>query len=624
MVKISVFKSGGFPMTAKTKHAAIFLAIFLLWIKTYIVSKVSFTLPADHFLQEILLFLNPLSFLVLYFSFAYFTSPSKRRKVIIWMSFIYSFILYANVVYYRFFTDFLTIPVLFQTKNVGDIGNSVYELVYVTDLFFFADLIVLAYLLKKPLWQSDHSIKTKERRKFFAYGLAILAVHLILAEVNRPQLLTRTFDREILVKSLGTFNYHLYDIMLQSKSSMQKALASNIDAEEILHKLNKETENNPELYGVAKGKNLIVISLESTQNFVLNYEINGEEVTPFLNELAESSYYFSDFYHQTGQGKTSDSEFLLDNSLYPLPRGAVFQTHPLNEYNAMPEILKANGYYSAVFHGNNKSFWNRDVMYKTMGYDQFFSEEYYKVTDENTINYGLKDIPFFHQSIPYLKDLPQPFYARMITLTNHHPYLINAEEQWVEPYPVDDGTVSRYFTTVRYADEALKQFFNELKTSGLYENSVVVVYGDHYGISERHQEAMADVLGKASITAYNQVELQQVPLFIHIPGEKGKVMETVGGQIDLKPTLLHLLGIEAKDDVHFGTDLFSKDHDELTILRNGSFVTKDFIYTSETCYIKPFGAPVDPSKCEPYMEKAKEELDQSDQIIYGDLLRFLK
>jgi lipoteichoic acid synthase len=611
-------------MTAKTKHAAIFLAISLLWIKTYIVSKVSFTLPADHFLQEILLFFNPLSFLVLYFCFAYFSSPSKRRRIILWMSFIYSFILYANVVYYRFFTDFLTIPVLFQTKNVGDIGNSVYELVYVTDLFFFADLFVLAYLLKKPLWQADHSIKTKERRKVFAYGLGILAVHLILAEVNRPQLLTRTFDREILVKSLGTFNYHLYDIMLQSKSSMQKALASNLDAEEILHKLNKKTANNPELYGIAKGKNLIVISLESTQNFVLNYEINGEEVTPFLNELAKSSYYFSDFYHQTGQGKTSDSEFLLDNSLYPLPRGAVFQTHPLNEYNAMPEILKTNGYYSAVFHGNNKSFSNRDVMYKTMGYDQFFSEEYYKITDENTINYGLKDIPFFHQSIPYLKDLPQPFYARMITLTNHHPYLINEEEQWIEPYPVDDGTVSRYFTTVRYADEALRQFFNDLKTSGLYENSVVVVYGDHYGISERHQEAMADVLGKASITAYNQVELQQVPLFIHIPGKKGKVVETVGGQIDLKPTLLHLLGIEAKDDVHFGTDLFSKDHNELTVLRNGSFITKDFIYTSETCYIKPFGAPVNPSKCEPYMEKAKEELDHSDQIIYGDLLRFLK
>ncbi|MGD6964683.1 LTA synthase family protein [Fictibacillus phosphorivorans] len=611
-------------MNPKTKHAAIFLAISLLWLKTYIVYKVSFTLPIDHFLQEILLFLNPLSFLVLYFCLANLASPGKRSRIILWLSFIYSFILYANVVYYRFFTDFLTIPVLFQTKNVGDIGNSVYELVYVTDIFFFVDLFLLAYLLKQTRWKADHLLKPVDRRKIFLCGVAVFAVHLILAEINRPQLLTRTFDREILVKSLGTFNYHLYDIMLQSKSSMQKALASNMDAEEILSNVKKETANDPELYGIAKGKNLIMVSLESTQNFVLNYKINGKEVTPFLNELAESSYYFSNFYHQTGQGKTSDSEFLIDNSLYPLPRGAVFQTHPLNEYNAMPEILKSSGYYSAVFHGNNKSFWNRDVIYKTMGYDKFYSEEYYHVTDDNSINYGLKDIPFFKQSIPYLKKLPQPFYARFITLTNHHPYLIHEKEQWIEPYPVDDGTVSRYFTTVRYADEALRQFFEELKSSGLYENSVVVVYGDHYGISERHQEAMADVLSKATLTAYNQVELQQVPLFIHVPGKKGKQLDTVGGQIDLKPTLLHLLGIESKDDVHFGTDLFSKDHHELTVLRNGSFITDNYIYTNETCYVKPFGAPVEEDKCKSYIEQAKEELDQSDQIIYGDLLRFLK
>ncbi|WNB91897.1 LTA synthase family protein [Bacillus sp. NEB1478] len=611
-------------MIDKTKHAAIFLAIFLLWLKTYIVYKVSFTLPIDNFLQEFLLFFNPLSFLVFYFSMVYYFSPSKRRRVILWLSFIYSFILYANIVYYRFFSDFITVPVLFQTKNAGDIGNSIYELVYLTDIFYFLDVMILSFLLKKPNWTPNVAILRKDRRKLILAGLAILAVHISLAEVNRPQLLTRTFDREILVKSLGTFNYHLYDIMLQSKSSMQKALASNIDAEEVLQKLKKDTKNNSELFGVAKGKNVIIVSLESTQNFVLNYKINGKEVTPFLNELARSSYYFNHFYHQTGQGKTSDSEFLVENSLYPLPRGAVFQTNPLNEYNAMPEILKTNGYYSAVFHGNNKSFWNRDVMYKTMGYDKFFSEEYYDITDENSINYGLKDIPFFEQSMPYLEDLPKPFYAKFITLTNHHPFLLDEEDQWIDPYPVDDGTVSRYFTTVRYEDEALKLFFEDLKKSGLYDNSVVVVYGDHYGISERHEEAMAEVLGKENLTPYDHIQLQQVPLFIHIPGKKGENVESVGGQVDLKPTLLHLLGIETKDDVHFGTDLFSEDHNDLTVLRNGAFINKNFVYTNETCYSNKLGTPVDIKNCEPYIEESKDELDESDRIVYGDLLRFLK
>jgi phosphoglycerol transferase MdoB-like AlkP superfamily enzyme len=226
--------------------------------------------------------------------------------------------------------------------------------------------------------------------------------------------------------------------------------------------------------------------------------------------------------------------------------------------------------------------------------------------------------------MPYLEDLPQPFYAKFITLTNHHPFLLDQEDQWIDPYPVDDGTVSRYFTTVRYEDEALRQFFEHLKKSGLYDKSVVVVYGDHYGISERHEDAMAQVLGKESLTPFDHIQLQQVPLFIHIPGKKGRTVESVGGQIDIKPTLLHLLGIGTKDDVHFGTDLFSEDHNDLTVLRNGAFINKDFVYTNETCYSKTFGTPVDIKKCEPYIDEAKDELDESDRIVYGDLLRFLK
>ncbi len=103
---------------------------------------------------------------------------------------------------------------------------------------------------------------------------------------------------------------------------------------------------------------MIVVSLESTQSFVINKTVNGEEITPFLNQFIKESYYFNNFYHQTGQGKTSDSEFIIENSLYPLGRGAVFFTHAQNEYKAIPEILTEKGYNTATFHANNKSFWS--------------------------------------------------------------------------------------------------------------------------------------------------------------------------------------------------------------------------------------------------------------------------
>ncbi|MFP3340138.1 hypothetical protein R0J91_19325, partial [Micrococcus sp. SIMBA_131] len=83
-----------------------------------------------------------------------------------------------------------------------------------------------------------------------------------------------------------------------------------------------DKEVEPSSYeGIANGKNLILISLESTQAFMLNGSVNGEEATPFLNKLKEDSFFFPNFYHQTAQGKTSDAEFMIDSSLYPLSGG---------------------------------------------------------------------------------------------------------------------------------------------------------------------------------------------------------------------------------------------------------------------------------------------------------------
>ncbi|MDR4145093.1 sulfatase-like hydrolase/transferase, partial [Bacillus paranthracis] len=166
-------------------------------------------------------------------------------------------------------------------------------------------------------------------------------------------------------------------------------------------------------FGVAKGKNVIYVSLESLQSFIINYKLNGEEVTPFLNSLIkdDNTFYFDNFFHQTGQGKTSDAEFMMENSLYGMSQGAVFVNKAQNTLQSAPAILKGEGYTSAAFHGNYKTFWNRNEMYKTIGYDKFFDAEYYDMSEENTKNYGMKDIPFFEQSMPLLEGLKQPFYT---------------------------------------------------------------------------------------------------------------------------------------------------------------------------------------------------------------------
>ena len=610
------------------KHSLLIFAIVATWIKTFIVYQASFDMDIENGMQLFILFINPLSFVLFIYGLSLFFKSNKvRSRYIITVSIVLSIVLYGNVAFYRFYNDFITLPVLFQTSNFGDLGSSAGAIINAVDILFFIDviaLIVLARILKKK--QETYTIRKEARRAYFVMSAAILFLNLGLSEIERPQLLTRAFDRELLVKNIGTYNYHLYDFYVQSKSSAQRALADGSELTEISNSIRaNQADVNEDMFGKYAGRNLIVVSMESLQSFVLNNDMDGYEITPFLNSLTNdpNTYYFNDFYHQTGLGKTSDSEFIFENSLYGLGRGAVFFTHGENTYNSLSERLGENNYFTSVMHPNKKSFWNRDMIYNSLNIEKFYDIESYEVNDENSVNWGLKDKPFFEQSADLIAEMPQPFYTRLITLTNHFPFYLDEEDMSIPEYTSNSGTLNRYFQTVRYMDESIELFFNELKEKGLYENSIIVLYGDHYGISENHNKAMAMYLEKDEITPYDSALLQSVPLFIHVPGSNdGQVIDKTAGQIDLRPTLLHLLGIETSKDMQLGADLFSEQHEDFVVFRDGRFITDKYVYAGEVCYDRETGEETDIALCQPYIERAEFELAQSDKIINGDLLRF--
>lgn len=197
--------------------------------------------------------------------------------------------------------------------------------------------------------------------------------------------------------------------------------------------------------------------------------------------------------------------------------------------------------------------------------------------------------------MPYLTSLPQPFYAKLITLSNHFPYPL---------------------------DEALKQLFDDLRTSGLDKNTMVVMYGDHYGNSENRKKPMSKIIGK-EIDDFEQAQLQRVSLFIHAPGLKGFVSETYGGEIDVRSTVLHLLGINTKNLISFGSDLLSKQREQVVAFRNGDFLTDQVTSVKGTIYDNQTGGEIDDrNPYQKYMETVKNELQLSDKIVYADLLRF--
>ena len=617
-----------------TRTGFFILTLVLLWIKTYAVYVNKFSLGINDSMQRFLFLLNPLPAGLLLLGIALYFRGKKSYWIMMIVDLIASLWLFANILYYREFSDFLSMGII---KSSGSVSNnlslSIGEILHLSDLWVFVDVIILTLLLVFKVIKID----TRPVKFRYPIGVTLLscvlfAANLGLAEKNRPQLLTRTFDNNYIVKYLGINFYAAYNAYQTHKESATRASASSSDMDQVLKFLEKnKTTVNPEYYGKAKGKNVFVFHLESFQQFMINYKVNGKEVTPNINQFYsdQSTISFDNFYHQVGQGKTSDAETMLETSLFGLPSGSVMTSYGTNNtFQAMPAIMDQQGYTTAAFHGDVGSFWNRDNTYKSWGYQYFFSEDYYKNKSNYSIGYGLKDKLFLQQSVKYIEQLPQPFYAKLITVTNHYPYELDKQNQTIEKTTTGDSTVDGYVQTAKYLDDAFGEFISYLKKAGLYDNSMIVVYGDHYGISNNHKKAIAQLLGKKSVDSYDLAQFQKVPFMIHVNGIKGGVDHTYGGEIDVMPTLLDLLGIKNTDTIQLGNDLLAKDRNQTVAFRNGDFVSPTFTKIGSTIY-NDKGEDVTDSltaeqkaQVKAQTEYVDEELSLSDKIITGDLLRF--
>lgn len=609
-------------MSLTKNQKLMFIASFMTWLQTYIVYKFFFRLSLVSLGEEILIVINSIGPILLIYGSIYFLKPSKRSFAVMGVSALFSVIMIANTLFYKFYDDIMTLPILLQMDNTGGLGSSVMNLIDFKVLFLVMNLPILMVANRRI--KDSTKVTPHFYKKYFISMIGAYLLTFGLSYLSGLPMFNVPYNREVMIKTLGIYQYGLYDIYLSLTTPIDYALAENNEFIEVSNYVKSNQINpNSELFGVAKDQNIIVISLESLQEFAINLEVNGEEVTPFLNQFIQECYYFDNFYQQTSQGKTSDAEFITENSLYAADRGSAFYAKSQNQYESLASIFKGQGYYTAVFHANEKEFWNRETMYEALGFDHFFDESAFLVNEENSFGWGLTDEAFFEQTLDYLKGLPQPFYAKLLTLTNHYPFEIPEQYQYISPGETNNEIVNHYITTVRYLDEALKSFITNLKESGLYDNTIIVMYGDHYGLSESYYEDLAILLQEEEITLNRHLDLQRVPFIIHLPNqEEGEVVSTVSGQIDMKPTLLNLVGLPVNAYINFGQDLFAADRRELIVLRDGSFIGSEYRYADSTCLRSDSGELVDQSFCESLEKVAVQDLYYSDLILNKDLLRF--
>ena len=510
------------------------------------------------------------SCLLIYLFFASF----KNKWIPLGIFAVFTLLMFCDVMYSSFFNRYLSFNMLAAAVFLGDITASIVEVFRAQYLLLFADIaVIIACLVKR------HRAECGEEKKntFLKPVVAVIVIAVLIANVTESNFIKSVSNQEIIT-------YHI-------KDAIYKVFAITDGEGLTAFRDTYEEEKRGPLFGVAEGRNLIVVQLESFQNFVIGLEYNGQEVTPNLNRLLlDNTVYFDNYYQQIGSGNTSDAEFASNNSIYGSLMSYTYKLYGgQNYFRGLPVMLQEKGYETAVFHAyENKNFWSRQDAYPNLGFQKFYGGLTDRPGDgvydmREWMGWGLTDTYFYEQTIELMDELEQPFYSYVISLSNHHPYIMLDHYQFIEYLPEDEGTiVGHYLNSAAYTDHALAQFFEALKEKGIYENSIIAIFGDHVGLT--HSEEINASMEKLLARPYDFEDLMNIPLIITIPGADKDVRQTVstaGGQLDFFPTIAYLMGFPQLDTLYLGHNLFAIDEGlvaEQTYMTKGSYFKNDIAF----------------------------------------------
>jgi phosphoglycerol transferase MdoB-like AlkP superfamily enzyme len=548
-------------------------------------------------------------------------------------------LLMADKVHFVFFGELISVSELSYAWQVGSVIDSIYEKLHLVDLLYYCDVLVatifiILYLfyVKSPARVS--SINSRLRRKWSA-GLVASGM---LAAIPAASLIYRDPDKVFewryarvqFVGVMGVVPYHFFDLATHLSTFWTRSRVTALQREQLREFLTARREtlrDRSPLFGVAHGRNIIVVQAESLHSFPVGLRLNGESVTPNLDAFASESLSFVNFYDQTWLGATSDSLFISLQSLYPLGQGeGVIATRYLtNQYRGLPAILSEQGYSTVAAMGAPGRYWNIGEMERKLGFQRTYFDDSYPKAER--FGQGVADGEFFTQTIPLLQAQAEPFMALLISVSNHHPYNLPESHRTLKLGFLEGTLVGRYLDSVHYFDHAFGEFVARLRQTGILEKSVVVLYGDHQGWLEEPPE-LARLLGFSEQSKYDQWKARKkVPLLIRLPrGQHAGVKTIFGGHLDTSPTLLSLLGLTANSSVMLGFDL-TRETDTLVVFRDGSFAETEYYFinapelgSDPVCYRTRSDQQFDCALIESRRQEALERLRISDLIIRGDLV----
>ncbi|QAY67972.1 LTA synthase family protein [Paenibacillus protaetiae] len=525
-------------------------------------------------------------------------ATKRWRSVVYWaVNVILSVLLFAVTVYYAYYGSVPTYLALNAVDQVGQVKASVDALIRPQYYLYFVDVIILlAGFIYRKVRKRGEAAKAESHvpnhAKWLTMGLiAGIAVCFLYIRDNMD-----VANELVQSEQLGVLNYELTAAINEKREAMAVGGKTITQTKQDIRQLQQTypyvmgkpgaTGNEPESngFGSAKGMNVIVIQLEAFQNFTIHLSVDGQTITPVLNKLIDESYYFPHVYQQIGPGNTSDAEFMSGTSIYPTGAIAMSTGYGDRKLPSFQRLLSSKGYVTNTFHVNDVTFWDRIKLYPALGYDKYYDKPYFN--NDHFNDFGASDVELYRVGVEQLKkvqDSGKPFYAQFVTASSHFPFKVPKDQQrLVLPDEFTNTELGDYLQAINYTDYAIGKLIDSLKANGMWDNTMLVLYGDHFGVQK---DIVSDQLvsSQLGIPYDSRVSRFNIPLIMHVPGGQGKQIETTGGQLDIMPTEASLLGISLEDENYtaFGHNLLGIDHNVFGMryyLPTGSFFNDDIVF----------------------------------------------
>lgn len=483
--------------------------------------------------------------LIFFVVFAYLFKNRNQLRYLILLDAVYTALLFILIYYYRASGEYfglrhILFEGLFNPLNRSLINPSI------LDLLLILDFPILIYILRKK------DIFDKKKRK-----LSIVTVGVIFGIISNVVTCymydIKKIDKKVNFMSVNSFadrelrnmwpiGYEIFDAFRAIKKYTIKADTTKIDTINNWFEVNNEKLPKNEYYGKLEGKSIIYLQMESLESFVLNRKIYGQEITPNLNKLINESLYFSNFYEQNNKGSSIDCDLMVNTSVLPLGQEITLIKNPYTRYPSMARILDANGYESISNHAEPPGDFNwAEAHSNALGFNKVLSIKDYKMGEK--VGYGLSDEDFYTQFLEKIDEFKKPFFTMIPNLSNHGPFDIQEKYRKLKlPQDLDKTKLGGYFQSVHYADEQLGIFIDKLNEKGYMDDLALIIYGDHGGIHKYYNKELKNIKIEGEWWRINDKKL---PLLIHAKGLKPEKIDTYGGQIDVMPTTLALLGIDS-------------------------------------------------------------------------------